>query len=59
MKLDLVPSVPPETGQRAQNMKTGRDALGSSKTSPGVQIIKGPDALGIAQNEYGNAELEN
>jgi hypothetical protein len=39
-KMDLAPSVPPNTGPGAQKMKTGTDARGTAETSSEEQNIK-------------------
>jgi hypothetical protein len=59
-KLDPTPSEPPRTSPGAQNMKPDPKPSAPSKTCPGAQNMKtGSDALGIAENEYGDAKHEN
>jgi hypothetical protein len=60
-KMGLTPSVPPKKSTRAQNMKTGPNALrtaenvsGSAKHENGTK-----DAVGTAENEFGGRKHEN
>jgi hypothetical protein len=55
----MMPSVPLKISLRAQNMKTGLDALGPPKTDLGAQSMKtGPGALGTIETESGSAKHE-
>jgi hypothetical protein len=53
-------SVPPKTSPRAQNMKMGPHALGTSKMNQGAQNMKTrPGALGTVENDSGSSKHEN